>query len=255
MEFLRQVARRLARAYGRRGWWPTTPPGRREPVYDPRNPYRRKSDREVVEVAVGAVLTQNTAWTNALRAFVGMRRARLFSLRALRSAPLGRIARAIRPSGYFRAKARKLRHLARFLAETPPRALRRIPTPGLRERLLAVHGIGPETADSILCFALDRPVVVADAYTRRIFARLGIVRAGTGYEETRGVAEAALPRAAAARNEFHARIVDLAKRHCRKREPLCGTCPLRELCPRVGVAPPRGGEPAAPPARIGPGGD
>ncbi len=232
---VREVARRLARAYGRRGWWPTTPPGGREPVYDPRNPYRRKSDGEVLEIAVGAVLTQNTAWPNVIRALAGLRVARLSSVGALLRAPPGRIASAIRPSGYFREKTRKLRHLARFLAATPPRAMRRLATPGLRERLLSVHGIGPETADSILCYALDRPAVVADAYTQRVFGRLGIVRRAAGYEETRAAAEAALPRAASARNEFHARVVDLAKRHCRKRDPLCGMCPLGGLCPRIGL--------------------
>lgn len=235
------VAGRLARAYGARGWWPTTPAGGRAPAYDPRNPYRRKTDREVVEIAVGAVLTQNTAWTNAKRALLGLREAGLLGVAALRIAPLPRIARAIRSSGYFRAKARKLRALSRFLAAHPPKRLRCEDTETLRPRLLAVHGIGPETADSILCYALDRPTFVADAYGRRILGRLGLQPPDAGYEATRARVEWALPRDAAALNELHARLVDLAKRHCQP-TPRCEGCPLRARCPRIGVHP-------APPAR------
>ena len=231
---VRALARLLDGAYGRRGWWPTTPAGAIEPVYDPRNPYRRKTDGEVVEIAVGAVLTQNTAWTNVRRALAGLRAARLLSVAALRRAPTRAVERAIRPSGYFRAKTQKLRALAEFLAANPPRALRRRDTATLRAQFLGVHGIGPETADSILCYAIDRPVVVADAYTRRIFGRLGVQPANTGYEGTRALAEAALPRRASACNEFHARIVDLAKAHCRT-VPVCGGCPARRLCRRIGV--------------------
>lgn len=231
---MRALAGHLARAYGRRGWWPTTPPRGREPVYDPANPYRRKTDREVVEIAVGAVLTQNTAWTNVRRALAGLSAAGLATIPALLAAAPRAVQRAIRPSGYFRAKARKLRALAEFLSAHPPRALRHGDTATVRAQLLGVHGIGPETADSILCYALDRPVVVADAYTRRVFGRLGVQPPTTGYEATRALAEAALPPRAPARNEFHARIVDLAKAHCRT-IPICAGCPAGPLCARVGV--------------------
>ena len=226
---IRALARRLEAAYGRRGWWPTTPRGGTEPVYRSGNPYRRKTDREILEICVGAVLTQNTAWSNVRRALTGLLDARLLSIDALRAAPVGRIERAIRPSGYFRAKARKLRALARFLTGHPPSRLRRRSTPELRAALLGVHGVGPETADDICCYAFDRAVIVADAYTRRILSRIGALATGAGYEPTRAAVEAALPADAASCNEFHARVVELAKQHCRT-TPVCRGCPARAIC-------------------------
>jgi endonuclease-3 related protein len=135
-------------------------------------------------------------------------------------------------------KARRLQSLCRFLVESGGEAaLAEVPTEALRSRLLAVHGIGPETADDILLYAFDRPVFVIDAYTRRLFGRLGLASGGESYEELRSGVERAIGPDAAACNELHALIVHHAKVACAKR-PRCDRCCLREICPSGGLSSP-----------------
>src|SRR5438128_11315785 len=131
------------------------------------------------EVIGGAILTQNTAWINVERAIANLRRERMLTPRAIETAPAGRLAGLVRSSGYFRQKAKKLKAFVRFLRQDFGGSLKRMfrtPTAELRERLLAVHGIGPETADSILLYAARHPLFVVDAYTQRILLRPGLVR-------------------------------------------------------------------------------
>jgi endonuclease-3 related protein len=132
-----------------------------------------------------------------------------------------RLARMIRSAGYFNQKARRLKKLASFFTETKEVT---------REALLNVNGVGPETADSIMLYGFGKPCFVVDAYTRRIFGRLGLAGEGASYEEIRSIFERAIPRSAPLYQEYHALIVEHAKRHCRKR-PLCGGCPLLAGCP------------------------
>jgi endonuclease-3 related protein len=179
---------------------------------------------------VGAVLTQNANWKNVERAIANLRRAGALTLgRILRLRPAS-LGTLIRPAGYFRVKARRLLALCRWLDERCGgrlARLRRIDDSPLREELLAVHGVGPETADSILLYALGRPVFVVDAYTRRVLSRHGLARGEEPYEVIRASFERALGTREAVRryNEAHAQIVALAKRHCRTR-PACEGCPL-----------------------------
>jgi endonuclease-3 related protein len=195
-------------ALGPQHWWPA------------RTPF---------EVIVGAILTQSTAWTNVDRAIANLREAKLLSPGAMERVPLRRLARLVRPSGYFRQKAKKLKAFVRFLREEYGGSLARMfrtPTAELREKLLGVHGIGRETADSILLYAGAHPIFVVDAYTKRILLRHGWVGPRAGYEEMRELVERNFPRDVARYNELHALLVQVGKNWCRPREARCTECPL-----------------------------
>jgi endonuclease III related protein len=201
----------LFRAQGEQHWWPG------------RTPF---------EIIVGAVLVQNTSWVNAARAIANLRKAKLLTPSAIESVPQPKLARLIRSSGYFRQKARKLKAFVAFLRKGHRGSLAamfRTPTATLRQQLLAVHGIGPETADSILLYAGNRPVFVVDAYTRRILQRHGLAAGKESYEEIRRLVEKSLPNDPQLFNEFHALIVHTGKNFCRSRAPLCSQCALRPL--------------------------
>lgn len=166
--------RALSAAWGPQHWWPA---------------------RSRFEVIVGAFLTQNTAWRNVERALANLRRAAALSPAALRALPLGRLEQLVRPSGYYRQKARRLKNFLRFLDRRYGGSLPRMfraPTAQLRQELLALNGIGPETADSILLYGGSHPVFVVDAYTRRVAARHGLLRFTADYEEVRGLFERGL---------------------------------------------------------------
>lgn len=215
---LNEIYRRLYAHFGPQHWWPHASGG-------------------AFEIVVGAILTQNTAWTNVEQALANLHRARLLTPAALHRAPVARLARLIRPSGYFNLKAKKLKAFTRFVfAEHRGRLahLFALDTPRLREELLTVYGIGPETADSIILYAAHQPIFVVDAYTRRIFARLGLTRADASYDELQSWFMKHLPRDERMFNEYHALIVALGKNICRKRAPRCGECPLRGICPLGG---------------------
>ncbi|HSG28494.1 MAG TPA: hypothetical protein VLA34_08450, partial [Candidatus Krumholzibacterium sp.] len=175
------------------------------------------------EVAVGAVLTQNTSWLNAERAIMNLVAGECLSPAGILGLGRERLASLIRPSGYFNQKAERLLLLADFFSggERPT-----------REALLAIRGVGPETADSIMLYAYSFPVFVVDAYTRRIFARIGETRPEDGYEQVRERFESRLPRDPALFQEYHALIVELAKRHCLKR-PHCDGCPIARHCDKM----------------------
>lgn len=205
-----QVYARLLAANGKQHWWPGD---------------------TAFEIMVGAVLTQNTAWTNVERAIANLKEAGVLSPQAVVEAHPRRLAGWLKPSGYFNVKARRLRAMCRWLiGRGGIRKIARLPTQDLRKALLAVHGIGPETADDILLYAFHRPVFVIDAYTRRIFQRLGVIDGNEDYETLRRVFETTLDSDAQLFNEYHALIVVHGKDICRKR-PLCENCCLAERCP------------------------
>ena len=186
------------------------------------------------EVIVGAILTQSTSWGNVELAIDNLRAARMLTPRAILKARTSRLAELVRPSGYFRQKAKKLKAFVRFLQNEYDGSVKRMfqsPTLRLREELLSVHGIGPETADSILLYAGNHPVFVVDAYTHRILGRHGITGGKPNYETVRALFEDRLPRDPQLWNEFHALIVNTGKNWCRKSVPRCEDCPLRSLLP------------------------
>jgi endonuclease-3 related protein len=203
----------MSGALGPMHWWPAQTP---------------------FEVIVGAILTQSTAWGNVERAIANLQTARMLNLHAMLRVPLPRLAALVRPSGYFRQKAKKLKAFVRFLQNEFGGSLKRMfeaPTLELREKLLSVHGIGPETADSILLYAGNHPVFVVDAYTHRILGRHGITEGKPDYEKVRAFIESSIPRQPELFNEFHALIVNTGKNWCRKSAPRCEECPLRALLP------------------------
>jgi endonuclease III related protein len=206
------VYRALLAKWGPQHWWP---------------------GRTRLEIAVGAILTQNTAWTNVEKAIRRLRRARALNLRALHGASLEQLADWIRPAGYFRVKARRLRAFTTLVVNEFGGDLRRLfalDTATLRRKLLSVNGIGPETADSILLYAAGRPVFVVDAYTRRFMSRHGWLPAKIEYDEVARIMAGGVPRSVRLYNEFHALIVALGKDLCRPR-PRCEECPLRRWLP------------------------
>jgi len=201
----------LVRDHGTLDWWP---------------------GRTKLEIVVGAILTQNTAWSNVEKSIAVLKERGWLRIRTLERVPEDRLARAIRSSGYFRQKARKLRAFLRYFRERHGGSFRRMArmgTDSLREELLGIWGIGPETADSILLYALGRPVFVVDAYTHRVLRRHG-AHPGGGYEDLRGIIEREIRGTAALYNDLHAQIVWVGHRYCKTR-PRCAACPLLPFLP------------------------
>jgi endonuclease-3 related protein len=247
---IRRYYRSLFREWGPQHWWPA---------------------RTRFEVVIGAYLVQNTAWTNVELALANLRAAHLLSVEGIRRAPVSELERLIRPSGYFRQKAQRLKTFVAFLDKQYGGSLPRMfnqPTDKLREELLSLNGVGPETADSILLYAGNHPVFVVDAYTRRIFDRHGLLPAKSDYEDIRLFFERALapivdeeerqpldkrpklasgiggsshppsPMSTARRtaltqvyNEMHGLLVGVGKSYCKKSQPKCDGCPLQALLP------------------------
>jgi len=187
------------------------------------------------EVMVGAILTQNTAWSNVEKAIANLKAEGVLSPEGLYNLDMERLARLIRPSGYFNIKAKRLKNFLEFLFNEAGGSVARLfwkkNAPGLRGRILSVNGIGPETADSILLYAGKRPEFVVDAYTRRVFTRHGLVHERAGYDEIKDLFMDNLPRDVKLFNEYHALFVRLGKDYCRPRRPLCGDCPLKAYLP------------------------
>ena len=253
-EELQSYYRTLYRAWGVQHWWPGETP---------------------FEVIVGAYLTQNTAWTNVERALANLREAGVLSVSSIREITLPKLERLIRSSGYFRQKARRLKAFVAFLDREYGGSLEKMflqPSEKLREELLALNGVGPETADSILLYAGNHPVFVVDAYTRRVLERHGILSEKTDYEEIRQFFQRALdpiadeqkelqrdaPRAtqlesgfpgtahlpsamstaertalAQVYNEMHGLLVGVGKHFCGKSHPKCDGCPLQPFLPGI----------------------
>ncbi len=180
------------------------------------------------EIAVGAILTQNTAWRNVEKALVNLKGEDLLSPRALLDCQSARLETALKPSGFFRVKARRLRSFCAFLDEGYGGSMGRLadqPLETLRAELLGVHGIGPETADDIILYACEKPVFVVDAYTRRILSRHGHVEPEIGYEDLRALFEKHLDKDVALYKDYHGLIVWTGKDFCRA-TPNCEKCPL-----------------------------
>ncbi len=201
---------RLYKFYGPQGWWP---------------------GRTRLEVIVGAILTQNTAWRNVEKAIRNLRReGGLASCENLRRMGVRKMARLIRPAGYYNVKSRRLKNFIGFLHSGYGGDLTKVSrreTEALREEFLGVNGIGPETCDSILLYAFKKPAFVVDAYTRRIFSRHEMLNIGADYGEIRNFFMENLPEDVGLFNEYHALIVRLGKDFC-KTTPACDGCPLNQ---------------------------
>lgn len=206
-----KIYEKLYSRLGPRHWWPAETP---------------------FEVMVGAVLTQNTSWTNVEKAILNLKQQKLLDPDSLNRIPRRKLADLIKPSGYYNIKAKRLKSLVGFLMHNFKGdivLMRRHDQKALRRELLLVHGIGPETCDSIMLYALNKPVFVIDAYTKRIFSKCGIVKEGGTYDELQRLFMESLPRSVKLYNEYHALIVQLGKEICRK-IPKCNLCPINKLC-------------------------
>ena len=200
--------------FGPRAWWPS------------------KAGVETaagkVEVCAGAILTQNTNWKNVEKAIASLRAADGLSIAALHAMRVSKLARLIRSAGYFNVKARRLKSFVGAVVEQADGDIERFlssPKGKLRERLLAISGVGPETADSMILYAAGKASFVIDAYTMRIFRRHGLLAESARYDDAKGMFEAALPAEAEIYNDYHAQIVSVGKEFCRKRAR-CEGCPL-----------------------------
>jgi endonuclease-3 related protein len=203
-----EIYQKLLDRYGSQHWWPA---------------------REPFEVIIGAILTQSTAWTNVEKAISSLRNAGRLSAAALRDLSEPALAALIRPCGYYNVKVRRLKAFVEWLGERYGDDLDRMfagDVGAVRRELLDIYGIGEETADSIILYAGNRPVFVIDAYTRRIFGRLGLAPARDSYAAYRAMFMDNLPADARLFNEYHALLVRLGKESCRK-APCCSACPLR----------------------------
>ena len=226
---------RLYEHFGPQGWWPTTPSGETRPRYYPGEGARTLSSREQWEIVVGAILTQNTAWRNVEQALHALCSRRVLDLAALSTLDRAALTALIRPAGYFNQKAQRLQNIAHYILEHygDTAALLERPLESLRPELLALNGVGPETADSILLYAAQYPSFVVDSYTRRICARLGLVDESIGYTELQKRFVQALPADPVLFNEYHALLVKHATTYCKAR-PLCTSCCLHQQCPHPG---------------------
>lgn len=207
---LTDIYERLYRRYGPQGWWP---------------------GQTRFETVVGAILTQNTNWKNVERALENLRMKASLTPEYLHAMPIDELAVLIRPAGYYNIKAGRLKNFLDWLFNEQDGVienLQTLPASTLREQLLTIKGIGPETADSICLYAFDKPVFVVDAYTARILGRHGLLEPGCGYQDIQDLFHSSLDKDVPLFNEFHALLVRLGKDHC-KRKPLCIGCPLEEL--------------------------
>jgi endonuclease-3 related protein len=207
---INEIYRRLHRHFGPQHWWP--------------------GDTKL-EITVGAVLTQNTNWQNVEKAIAGLRAHNLLSLPALTAMPTELLAQYIRPAGYYNLKAGRLKNLVAAIGpnDADLEIFLAADLDQLRQKLLAVKGIGPETADAIILYAAEKPSFVIDAYTHRVLLRHELIGEETYYYEMQELFMAALPEEVPLYNEYHALLVRLGKEFCRKSNPNCTACPLAGL--------------------------
>ncbi|MFH1025458.1 MAG: endonuclease III domain-containing protein [Nitrospirota bacterium] len=211
MNELLMIYKKLYRCFGPQNWWPGDTP---------------------FEIAVGAVLTQNTNWGNVEKAIQNLKKQGVLSSRGIHGLSVKELASLIKPAGYFNVKAKRLRSFLDFLMNEyhgRMENMAREDLTQLRPKLLDIHGIGPETADSILLYALEKPIFVIDAYTKRILSRHGIMASDRSYAEFQELFHASLKRDVHLYNEYHALFVRAGKTFCRRTKPLCEKCPLHDM--------------------------
>ncbi len=215
---LRSIYEHLFAEYGEQHWWPGS---------------------SAFEIIVGAILTQQVAWKNVEEAIDALKSAGLMDPESLLRAPLAEVATLIRPTIYYNQKAKKLHSFLTFLKQrhhSDLTDLLALPVPVMREELLGIHGVGEETADSIILYAAQKPSFVIDAYTRRTMQRLGLITGKESYAELRALFMESIPRDVKLYNEYHALLVRHGKERCRSRAPLCSGCPLRDMCKYAATA-------------------
>ncbi len=206
-----EIYHRLYQTFGPQHWWPGDTP---------------------FEVAVGAILTQNTNWSNVEKAIGNLKKHKALSAKVIYEMPAKKLSELIRPAGYFNIKAMRLKAFIDFLMNSYSGSIEKMKKEemdSIRKELLQVNGIGPETADSILLYALEKPFFVIDAYTKRVLSRHGIMDYGKPYEEFQDLFHSALDKNMRLFNEYHALFVRVGKTYCKREKPLCDECPLKGI--------------------------
>ena len=217
---MQTIFQALLQHFGPQHWWPGDSP---------------------FEIAVGAILTQNTNWQNVARAIENLKKANLLEPHAIDRLEVAELAELIRPAGYFRLKAKRLKNFVHWLVDRfdgSMAAMAACSLSTLREELLSINGIGPETADSILLYAAGKPTFVVDAYTHRIAVRHGWIEPEAGYDDLKDYFESRLSDDVPTLNELHALLVQVGKNFCRPREARCDQCPLKPFLPANGPVEP-----------------
>jgi endonuclease-3 related protein len=207
---IREIYKKLYKTFGPQHWWPGDTP---------------------FEVAVGAILTQNTNWGNVEKAINNLKKTKALNAKSLHRMPIRKLAKLIRPAGYFNVKAKRLKSFIGFLVgnyQGSMQKLKKEKINSLREKLLDVNGIGPETADSILLYALDKPIFVIDAYTKRALSRHKILKYDEPYEKFQELFHLSLKKDVKLFNEYHALFVRLGKISCKTKQ-MCKSCPLEKI--------------------------
>ncbi len=225
-----EIYERLLGAFGRQGWWPVTPTDCRGEEVRPIYNIVTKTEKQKFEICVGAILTQNTNWKNVEIAIENLNKENLIDIRKIKKIDRKKLANLIKSSGYYNQKVIKLKTFAKYLAENYKGNLKIFfskDVETLREELLTIKGIGPETADSIILYAAAKPIFVIDAYTKRIMNRIGFKE--ETYEGLQNLFMENLDKDAKLFNEYHALLVELGKIIC-KTKPLCDKCPLKDVC-------------------------
>lgn len=228
-EDLNSIYKLLLKAYGKQGWWPIADLSAGKSEYGINAP---RNESDIFEIAIGAILTQNVAWVNVEKALLSLKQKRLLDPSKMYKAKHDDIAHCIVPSGYYNQKTKKIKNFLSWFINYgfSFEPVMSVKTEPLRRELLDINGIGPETADSILLYGLRRKIFVVDAYTKRIYSRLGIVNINDSYEVVRDLFQKGTSGGAAKYNEYHALIVVHGKDVC-KSKPLCSSCCLGGICP------------------------
>ncbi len=209
MKNLLKIYKKLYQTFGPQHWWPGKTP---------------------LEIAIGAILTQNTNWGNVEKAIDNLKKQNALSARVIHKMPVRLLSELIRPTGYFNIKAKRLKSFIDFLMNDYHGSMKKMKNEYLyllREKLLSINGIGPETADSIILYALEKPVFVIDTYTKRVLSRHGIMNHEKSYDEFQELFYSALEKDVKLFNEYHALFVRIGKTFCKKKKPLCELCPLK----------------------------
>ena len=226
MEKLELIYNKLNSCFGPQHWWPVTPEGKLHPEYSG----GPKNEKQQLEVCFGAILTQNTNWKNVEKAIINLNKNKLIDIKKIKNVKNKKLAQIIKSSGYHNQKAKKLKNFCDFLLKNYNGNLRLLLKNNitkLRNELLSINGIGPETADSIILYAAKKPIFVIDAYTKRILNRIGCKE--EKYDGLQRLFMQNLPTSEKLFNECHALFVELGKNVCKK-EPLCEKCPVSKYC-------------------------
>ncbi len=227
---IKRIFKTLHTSFNSQHWWPVTKERELIPKYHKKI---NLSEKQRLEIIFGAILTQNTSWKNVEKAIINLNKNDLINAEKTNKINTKKLAEIIRPAGYYNQKAKSLKNFSHFLLKNYNGRLGKLfnnKVIDLRNELLSVKGIGPETADSIILYAAQKPIFVIDAYTKRIYSRIFNVKKDLNYEELQNIFERNLKKDTRLFNEYHALLVELGKNYCKNRNPLCNSCPVNDAC-------------------------